>query len=130
MMVDDLAALGISEEDLADFFAAFDALNDPALLEKIEALTDAEFAAITATVGTAVTPSLEGLTECVLPLLAVSLEAATDPALQGDPALIEAAIMESEAAQEAIPCATDLLNELGRLIIAGLQANGLLEPAT
>ena len=124
MMVEHLESQGLSEDDLADFFAAYDAVTGETVTAAVEALTEEEIIALEAAVTEASGPAFEGVISCLEPLLLAAFAAAADPELAEDPALLEAALEED--AQAAVSCLIDALNELGRQILTALEDNGLI----
>ena len=124
LMVEHLESQGLSEDDLADFFAAYDASTSEALQEKLATWTAEEILALESAVGAASEPALEGVLLCLEPLLTAAFAAAADPELAENPTLLEESLKEEVEA--ATGCVIDALNALGRQILAALEANELL----
>ncbi len=114
-IVEQFESLGISEEDLADFLAAYDTLTDESVIEKLESLTREEALALEASFATAAESIFEDMLTCLEPLLTSAFTTA-EPDLDA----IE------ELAEETTRCMVGSLNEFGRQLIAVLEEHEII----
>ena len=116
-MVEQFESLGISEEDLADFLAAYDTLTDESVMEKLEALTEEESLALIESLTVASEPVFEGIIKCLEPLMTAAFNNVEEPDLNA---------LEEEYT-ETVRCMVDSLNEFGRQVIAVLEEHEIIE---